>query len=325
MSGVLILSSLLIGCAQNASNSQRPAQDVIKDGAKKLAETSSYAFNVSFDGDVSTPAGVETAHSGKISLQSEGAFEGKDVKNLNMNLKLNGSFDNDGKKADGSFEIRLAKNTVYFTIAKLNSGDQQMDEQLKTYLGKWYSYPIPAAFLNQLQDLTSQSASGQLTPEQQKMKTLFEKTNFLSQPVYVAEETIGEEASAHFKANLDKKAVVEFAKQVAEIQGRPAGEEEIDRFAKMLDQLQTSNIDVWVGNNSGVLNQVLLSFKSTQPAQTVGSVDSDSVDSADQFLGGNNGSISLKITLNNFNKPLTIEVPKDATVFPLFDFVPSAE
>lgn len=304
--GVFLSGILLFGCSQV---SQRPPQEAIRDGIKKFLEVSSYSFVASVNGDFSTSQG-EGPKNVKLSMNTKGAFEGKDTKDLHLNLQLDTNVTADNSKVDGSFEIRLQKDMVYFLISKLSTTPEQGQNPFAQYLSKWYNIQIPAEFMKQLEDISAKNTDAQLSPEQKQIKDLYEHTNFLTNPVLAGTEDINGESSTHFKADLDKKAVVDFAKKVAEIQGTKTTQADLDQFQAFLDKLAVSTIELWIGNSHGYLDQVQVNFQS-QP----------------HLSEQQNGTLTLKATFSDFGKPVTIEIPKDSVPFPVLDFFlgPSVE
>lgn len=295
MSGLLLMSAFFSACT-------RSPQDIIHEGMKKFAEAPSYAFVGSVDADISSAA-TEGLKNVKVALKAKGAFEGKDPQNLNMNLQLDASTNADGIKTDGSFEGRLQKDMVYFLISKLNAAEISGENPFQNYLKKWYSVQIPPEFMDQLKEISAKSKDDtQLTPQQKQLKDLYEKTNFLMNPTLVGTDEVNGEKSSHFKADLDKKAIVDFSKKVAEIQGNSTTQTDVDQFQALLDKLAVATVELWIDDTSGYLNQVQVSLQSTQ----------DAVEK---------GTVTLKATMSDFGKPVTIEIPKDVEPFPVLDFL----
>jgi hypothetical protein len=95
---------------------------------------------------------------------------------------------------------------------------------------------------------------------------------------------------------LNKKGYVDFIKKSAEDNGESMTAADLAETEKKLENVNFAG-DVWVGSQSGVLNQ----FKGT--LKLVGGVDESS------------GTMSLNFTLGNINKAVTVDAPADAKEF----------
>lgn len=302
-SGVIALAAvtatmLFAGCQQAAP--QKAPEEVLKDAMKKLTAVTSHEFEVGLSANIDGPKG-QTPAKVKFDLTFGGSLDVKNAKDPKINLKLDGSGNADDQSAAASAEMRMNKDNFYFTLAKLDlKGGAEVPPMLVGYLGKWWSSPVPPSFLDQLAASLPTGGSSQenLTPEQQKVKTLFENTQFFKNIKFVGVENVKGEQSFHYTADVDKDALKTVIVTLAEDNGQPMTDAEKQ---KLQDALTKFNFvgNVWVGKDSGVLNQVSGDIKLPQTE------------------GDPTGTVSVRVTLWNFNKPVTVTVPAGVTAFPL--------
>jgi hypothetical protein len=301
--GVIALTAALVfsGC-QQAAQPQKAPEEVVKDGMKKLTEVTSHQFEFELTGDLTGPQG-EKPEKVKFTLALSGGADMKDNKDPKINLKLSGSGNADADTFDGAAELRLNKEAVFFTLAKLNvkgTEEQLPQEFLDMYVGKWWKITLPPEALDELTASLPEGGSQEnLTPEQKQMKELFENTQFFKNIKFVGVESVKGEQSFHYSAELDKEAFMAFAIKASEQQGETMSESDKEEMRKGMEMFDFSG-NVWVGQTSGVLNQVSGDIK-LKPAST----DEPS------------GTISVRLTLWDFNKPVTVQVPSDAEEFPI--------
>lgn len=306
---VLTMSLFLAGC-----NNQKAPAIAIKDGITNLFKVSSYSLDGTVAADLKGPEGQAPAKV-TFNLNAGFAFDGKDPNNLILNFKGDGGFDEDGTGGTGAFEVRLDKNMLYALISKLaTTGEVQLPDTLKDqYVAKWYKFPMPVDTMKSVSDTLkniSDSVSGQdqskMTPEQKKTKELFDQTSFFKNPVLAGTDTVKGEASSHYTTTLDKDASLNFLRQVSAIQGSPVSDADYKDMQDSFSKFPNTSFDLWVGNSSATLNRV--SVKLTLPGAATDP----------------SGPITVDFSLGDFNKPVTVAVPADATEFSmtsLLDFV----
>ena len=300
--GVLAITAAMVfaGCQQAAP--QKAPEQVVKDGIKGLTAVTSYEFEMAMKGDLTGPSG-QTPAAVKFNFALGGSADMKDNNDPKINLKFDGSGGADDQSASGSAEFRMNKDALYFTLAKLDTkgGQPLPKEMVDKYIGKWWKIVIPPNALKEFTASLPQGGSQQnLTPEQQKLKDLFEKTQFFKNIKFVAVEDVKGEQSAHYSADLDKDAFMAFAEEAAKLKDgtvlSDADRKDMQDAMKKFDFMG----NIWVGQTSGVLNQV-----------------SGDIKLAGTSASEPSGTISMRVTLWNFNKPVTIQIPADAQEFPI--------
>ena len=296
------IAMVLSGCSQAAPT--KSPEEMLKDGMSKLRTVTSHEFEIALNADITGPKG-ETPAKVKFNAVLGGALDVKNPKDPKINLKLDGSGDSDGAPGSAGFELRLDKDNMYFDLAKLDikdgkAGKSLVPPELVGYVGKWFSLPIPPGSLDELTAALPNGGGSQetLTPAQQKMKDLFEKTQFFKNIKFVGVDDVKGEQSFHYTADVDTAALETVIMTVAADNGQPMTAEQKQKMHESMAKFNFVG-NVWVGKDSGVLNQVSGDIK--LPVS-----DSDP-----------SGTISVRVTLWNLNKPVTVTVPKDATEFPL--------
>ncbi len=300
--GVIAITTaalVLSGCQQAVP--QKPPEQVVKEGMAKLTSVTSHEFEFNAKVDLTGPKG-EKPEKVKVNVTLGGSVDIKNNQDPKINLKLDGSGNADEQSGLGAVELRMNKDAVYFMLSKLDlkGGEPLPKELTDNYIGKWWMITIPPESLKELTSSLPQGGSQEnLTPEQKKMKQLFENTQFFKNIKFVAMEDVKGEQSAHYSAELDKDAFMKFVQTSAQEQGNPMAESDIKDMQDGMKKFDFTG-NVWVGQSSGVMNQVSGDIKLT----TIAATDPT-------------GTISFRVTLWNFNKPVTVQVPADAKEFPI--------
>lgn len=298
---ITVMASMFLAGCQGAGAPSKSADQVIKDGIKKLTEITSYSYMVSTKGDLKDQEAKEM----KFDLTAGGQVDVKDPKDPKVTLMLSGSA-SDGKDmgGDGALELRLNKEALHFNVSKftLLAGAGEVPKEISDMFGKWWKITLPAGTTDELAKSVPQGDEANLTPEQLKVKQVLESTNFFGEPKYVGTENVKGEDSYHYSVTLDKKAFIAFIKAVSEAQGQTISDTELADAQTSMDKVDVSG-DLYVGTTSGVLNQFVGSLKFTAK---------EASDPA--------GTVSVTLTLWDINKPVTLQVPTDSTEFPVEQF-----
>ena len=297
-SGILIVSLGLAGC-QNAAPQKAP-EAVLQEGVAKLSSATSYGYNIGLKGDLKGPEGKAPAKVA-FDLNFKGGIDFKDAKDPKFDLDAKGSLMADADGGNGEVAVRLNKEAIFANLMSLEGkGAVTVPDELKQqFVAKWWTMPVPPAALEELTKSLPQGGEANLTEEQKQVKALFDQTKFFKNVKFVDNQAVGGEQSYHYTGELDKEAFMTFAQKVAELQKQP-----MDDAAKADMKASLANVDfsgdMYVGQTSGVLNKVQgnLVFKATADKSTP------------------SGSVTLSLELSNLNKPVSIEIPKDAQPIP---------
>lgn len=295
--------ALFSGCQQAApATPAKPPEEVIKEGMTKLTDVTSYAYEVALNADVKDP----TTGSVKFDVTLGGALDIKDKKDPKMTLKLDGSGSDDkGEGGSGSFEVRFNKEAVFFNLMKLELKGSQagaVPPEVTEMMSKWWKITLPPGALDEVSASLPQGSMEEMTPEQKELKKAFEDAKIFTNPTLVGTESVKGENSYHYTVNVDKKGLAAFVSKAAAMQGETLTESDLAEMEAGLEQLDVKG-DVWVGQTSGVMNQ-MSGTMNLKPDST-----------------GVAGTISFRLTLSDINKPVTVTAPADATEFPVEEFL----
>lgn len=306
LAGVVITFSaftLLAGC-QQAAAPQKPAEEVIKEGMAKLTDITSYRYEFKLNGDVKDSMTDEKVN---FNMNLGGQIDVKNPAEPKLTVSLTGSgSDAKGNGGNGSFDLRMNKEAVYFNVKSFEmkgEGAEAIPAEVKDLFGKWWKVALPPEVVAELQKSVPQGEEGKLTPEQEKMKKLIDETNFFSKPTYVGMEDVMGEQSYHYTGTLDKQALLSFMKKAAEEQGESISESEMAEAEEGLKVVDITG-DIYVGATSGVLNKFSGTIKMNGTT-------------ADQPQG----TLNISFAVGDINKPVTVDVPSDATDFPIEEFM----
>jgi len=300
--GVIAMSTALVfaGCQQAAAPQKAPEQ-VVKDAMKNLTNVTSNQFELAVNGDLTGPQG-ETPNKVKFNVTLAGSSDLKDLMDPKINLKFDGSGNADAQSASGSAELRMNKDTLYFTLSKVDmqGGEAIPKEFTDMYVGKWWKLPIPADTLKEFTANLPEGGSQQtLTPAQQKLKDEFENTQFFTNIKFVGTEDVKGLSSYHYTADLDKTAVMNFMTQASAEQGSAMTDSDKKDMTDAMAKFDFTG-NLWVDSASGNLDQVSGDLKFTHPTA------SDPT-----------GTVTIRGTMWAFNQPVTVTAPAGATDFPV--------
>lgn len=295
--------ALFSGCQQAApATPAKPPEEVIKEGMTKLTDVTSYAYEVALNADVKDP----TTGAVKFDVTLGGAMDVKDKKDPKITLKMDGSGSDDkGEGGSGSFEVRLNKDAVFFNLMKLELKGSQAEAipaEVKEMMSKWWKITLPEGALDEVSASLPQGSMEEMTPEQKEMKKAFEDAKIFTNPTLVGTESVKGENSYHYTVTVDKKALSAFVAKAASMQGETMSEGDLKEMEAGLAQLDVK-ADVWVGQTSGVMNQMSGTMNLKADAS------------------GATGTIGFRLTLSDINKPVTVTAPADATEFPVEEFL----
>ncbi len=304
-SAVTIAVALFAGCSQQAAPTVA-ADQMLKDGVKKLMTVTSNQFEAVMNGDltdgsVTIDPAQPDANKSTVALNFSGSVDIKNVEDPKLNLKVDGNVVSGPQTGLVSAEVRFDKSALYFILSKLDSkGGEPIPQELITqFVNKWWKIALPPEALKGLTDsLPVNADDSKLTPEQKQLRDLMVSTSFFKDVTYVGTDSVKGETSYHSNGTLDKAAFKDFVTKVGTIEKKPISADDLKDLDASLAKFELKG-DFWIGKDSGMLNQISVNL-------TVKDEESKM-----------NGTFTAKSTFWDFNKPVTIEVPKDATDFPI--------
>lgn len=302
VSGLVIVSLGMTGCQNVGAPAapQKAPEVVLQEGMNKLADVTSYGFNVDLVGDLKGPEGAPPAVV-NFNVSLKGGVEMKDPKDPKLNLNIKGTMNADADGGSGELGFKLNKEAIFLNLMSLDGkGSVTIPEELKKqYIGKWWTMPLPPAALDEFAKAAPGGDAANMTEDQKKMKALVEETKFFKNVKFVGSENVAGEDSFHYTGELDSVAFMTFVKKAAEMQGSTMSEADQTELKDSMSYIDVMG-DMYVGKTSGVLNRMkgTLTFKpnATKPSP--------------------NGKVTFDATLSDLNKPVTVDAPKDAQPIP---------
>lgn len=301
LSGIVLSAlflTLLAGCT--AGQPQKPAEQVIKDGLSNLSSVTSAKYDLSMKGDVT----AENTGKMNFDLAINGGFDVKMMKEPKITFKMVvKANDNTGKGGNADLEMRLNKDMLYFIVSDLNAGkDMPLPTELTSLFKRWWSFAIPAEMMEELGTSATSETSAE-TPEQAKIRKMFEESNLFTKPVFVGSENVGGKSSYHYTVTVDKPGMIAFFKKAAEEQGQTVSEEEMKKAEEQFQKMDMTG-DIWIGSQSGVMTQMKGALKMT------GTGDEPS------------GTVNFSFTLSDINKGYTVTIPAPTEEFTMDKIAP---
>ncbi len=286
-----VAAMVFAGCAATAPAPEKVPEEVLKDGMVKMADLTSYKYDVSMKGDMEDPVSGDV----KFDVKMNGSVDVKDMKNPKVSVKLDGSAE-DGTGMSGSMkaEFMMNKQAVYFNLMNLDLGEEGLlPPDVTDYMSKWWMIALPEGFLDEMEE-----ASGGVDMDNAEFKKVLEDSKVFATPEYVGSESVMGDPSWHYKVNIDKKAFLQFAREASEAQGETVSDAEFAEAEAVVENVDIKG-DVWVSSTSNVINKF------------VGSVD---------FEGGEgeaSGTLDMEFMLGDINKPVNLNIPSGAEEFPV--------
>lgn len=299
--GVLTILGLFItGCAQNVPPPKQP-EEMLKDGIKKLTNVDSHAFEFTSKMTLLSSSGKQEE---KVNyyLNLTGALDLKDVQEPRIKLKADGSF--------ADFQMIVNKEALYGNLTRLTLSEAgfSIPKDFESYLKKWWKIPIPPGVLKEIAvNVPHGSDDTQLTADQKKLKKLFEDTRFFKDMVYTGIDTIKGEPSYRYSAKFDKESVKDFIVKSLLPGEKSLNSEELKNLDEMFKKLEL-NPQIWIGKDTGIVNKISarvdISSVAAKPSSSLETV------TAPYFF-------DFELILWDFNKPVTVEAPKDWLLLPV--------
>jgi len=289
------------GCQlMGPSAPSKSPEQVIREGISKLFGITAYSYDVALKGDLKDKTGSPV----KFDLDMSGQVDVRDAKDPKFTLKLGGSVSDGGSMSgDGSLDLRLNKDALYFNVLALNvSGVGEIPPQVKAMTNKWWKIALPAGAFDEVSKVVPQAEESKMTPEQLKVKKLLDETNFFVAPNYVDIKPVKGENCYHYTVNLDKQALLDFLKKSAEAQGQVVSDVDMADAKTALEKVDVTG-EVYVGVNTGILHQL------TAVIKMAGGEDASS------------GTVNFTLTLWDVGKAVILNAPTDVTEFPLQEFM----
>lgn len=300
------LTSLFIfsGCSW-LSGEDKEAANAVREAVNNLAKVEAAIYQFDVKGDfleklADKEDAEEAAEQEKINVNLKffGSYNVSDIKSPQFLLGLTFNLTPNDKATltpqSGSAEIRLTNNVLYFVLQNITDFDGELPKAMvEQYIGKWWSMAIPEEIQGEIAFFEDEV---NLTPEQKKLKQLFEETMFYKNVKYLGDEKLDAIDVAKYSAELDTEAVIDYIKEVSKVTGRDISEQDMDDIVEQSKNIKLSG-ELYVGKQDKTLRQF------------VGTLN------AGDFI--DEGSLDLEVSyhITNLNGFIKVDVPEGAQEF----------
>ncbi len=285
-----------------------PAPEKVMRGMREaVLDVESVAYNVSVVSDASEensviseliPSDLTTFSSdvpGKISFEASGQISAPKVADETSGFSIKFSLKNLETKAEFLAGDWLSFNKKgYFKISSVDSSNEELNSVLTALGDSWLS--LSETGWEEF-DSTMDEAAVQIeenTPvisdeNKAKLETLFVETDFFKVTKKLKNEKVNGEDCFHYLVDLDKEALVSYAATSKLYSGDTSSS---GQAMEILTKTQTVSGEIWLSRKDYLPRHLVLN------ASFVPSED------------GAVGTASLDLSLNEYNQPVKLEVPK---------------
>ncbi|MFA6306138.1 MAG: hypothetical protein WC651_05495 [Candidatus Gracilibacteria bacterium] len=286
--GVFAVLIFLSGCSVSGSNPAKDGDKIIKEGLDNFYDLTAADFDGALKGVQKSSTGDTT-----FDISFSGSGDIKDPKNILLNLKFDGSGALDKQSENVSGEMKINKSDLYFFVSKISSFGGMISEDIsKPLIKQWWKTQLPQDMVDSLKESAAFGDESKLTPEEKKSRELLKETQFFSGAKYIGEEN----GDYRYETTLDPEAVKTYVEKSAEIYGETTSEDQLKAIDENFKNTHVK-AEFWVGATDKTVHKFNLNIN----------VD-DSV--ADIKMDA-----TLNFSVNNIDKPVTVEAPKDAKEF----------
>jgi hypothetical protein len=266
------------------------ANQVVKTGISNLSNVTSLSFLLGANGELGSAQAVDGATKFVFDGNIIGKAEQKEPMKSNYQMQVTGKGgQSEDKMSEMDLELRVSDKIAYFNIKKLPDLGEQT-QILSLFTNKWWKTEVPEG------SLTGVSLPGgstdNMTPEQKKVRELFNNTDFFTNLDYEGTEDVEGVSAYHYSGEIDKVNLKKFLLDSAQIQGNPmtsTDESDMDGYLSKLSFVA----DLWITKDTSFLTKLSgeLSFEGKDGSTT---------------------DINLNIVFSEFNKAVSIEIPSGA-------------
>jgi hypothetical protein len=317
-----MMALLLAGCSGGGTSdmTKEEMQEDIKQAFLNWQNADSGKFTLAFEGNLESDAA--TAEDGTDlpaeKLFLDGSLEGKTVLaneetdkfDFEFTLEGEGSLNDEDLQALNAGIVFSADN-LYFRIDEFptfETGDlASVNAIVALFKNKWWSVPVPAEVYEQNQ-LTSwlslPSDSEELTEEQKQLHELYASSDFFKTIDLAGTESVEGVKSTKYEVTLDGEGIFDYAVTYGEISGNPMSVQDQE---DLQSALETTDLDL----------EIYVAVKDKYLSKITADIEVESSD--DDRPGRMN--ISVDFVFGDFNGPVQVEVPEDATLFDIGSFL----
>ncbi len=305
---ITILVLIVGGTLAYASGSFVSLENVFSQSIQSSQSAAGSTFDVKVTVDTSGLSGEDNISdlvsglSDTINLTMKGSYDTHDP----QDIKANSSFSFVSGTMEGAIELRVVDGSVYAMLTKApNLGFFS----LKPFENKWIVYPYKAQDGNVISDplfsqagIDSQSLSELTDDQKQKLADITRKASFIKVTNKHLPEMVEGVFSYHFEFDLDHQGIIAYIKEMTvyldsinENSTKLAFTSNIDD--KLFDAIKNFHGEAWIGLFDKLPHKLTINTEIKNP------------DKSQEGLA----KISIVSNYTNWNKPITVETPKDTT------------
>ena len=147
------------GCTTAPAPTKAP-EEVLKEGLTNLSTVTSLKYDVAMNVDANDEENVNS----KINFKLNGAFDMKDEKDPKVIFNMDGSVKSEELTGSAKLNLMLNKEALYFNIGGVDLGEvMPIPDDLKAYMGKWYSYALPEGALDEMSESADMATEHRLS------------------------------------------------------------------------------------------------------------------------------------------------------------------
>jgi hypothetical protein len=276
------------------------AKEIVTEGFKKAQEVKSGDYIMSLNGEMSPSDNAKGEEVSKNGLEKlvfnavfSGVYDSNDSKNPKFTLALDGKGSlNGGKEENLKAEIKGVSADMYLMLDSMSDfGNPMYTAFTSSILKQWYKIAMPEGAATSYLSKSEED----MTPEEKKLKELFQNTSLWKKVKYKGKETVDGADSYKYSVVLDKDALKEFFVKSAEISGNPmlsGGTNSLDKF---LDNMEFEGF-VWIAKSD-------MTFR-----KLGGEVEIEDIEGVDAEL-------TMTYAISNLNGTVKVEIPENAKEF----------
>lgn len=275
------------------------AEEIVKEGFKKVQDVKSGDYILSVNGEMSPADNEKGEEVNKNGLEKlvfnvdfSGVYDSNDSKNPKFTLVLAGEGSlNGGKEENLKAEMRGVGTDMYLVLDSMSDfGNPMYSAFTGSILKQWYKVAMPEGAATSYLSKSEED----MTPEEKKLKELFQNTSLWKKVKYKGEEMVDGVDSYKYRVVLDKAALKEFFVESAEITGNPmlAGTNGFDKF---VDNTEFEGF-VWIAKSD-------MTFRKLS-----GDVDVEDLEGVD-------AEFTMTYSISNLNGTVSVDTPENAKEF----------
>ena len=257
---------------------------------------------------------------GNLDLEAKGAVDYTDAKNLILDM-------NTSITRDFNFEVKKKDALVYFKVNKLplliTTFLGLQPEQLDPLLNKWVTYNTSTLDTQARREIETETTTLSAKFIDETIQKYFDD-NFLTKTKV---ETVEENGIKLYKLTItaDANLIDSIGKKLAEESAKnlpPLDDTSINPNSepnKLSDTVKSLKWEIYIGKKTYLTRKVvmLVKLELDQTAYSETSMPSSIIPS----LSGSSVNFSLVAKFADFGKPVTVQIPQDATTFEEFSMM----